>query len=35
MDAELAVGFQMFVERYVSEVTLEPGQFVRAEAKDT
>lgn len=35
MEAELAVGFQMFVERYVSVVTLEPGRRVEAVARDT
>jgi coenzyme Q-binding protein COQ10 len=35
MEAELAVGFQLFAERYVSRVTLDPGKMVTARASDT
>lgn len=35
MEAELSVGFQLFSERYLSRVTLEPGTRVIARARDT
>ena len=34
-DAELAVGFKMFVERYTSRVSIVPGKSVTATSKDT
>ncbi len=35
IEAELSVGFQLFSERYLSRVTLEPGTCVIARARDT
>lgn len=35
MEAELAVGFQMFAERYTSKVTLDPGKRVEVRAHRT
>lgn len=35
MEAELAVGFNVFAERYVSKVSMEPERMVIARARDT